>query len=188
MRTAGISELHVEILTIGREILDGRVIDTNAVKIAEELRAIGLVARFAQKVDDDLDRIIGAFRVSAERARIVLVTGGLGPTSDDLTAQAFAKFMGEPLRFDEAAHAKIAEYFKRAGREMLEVQKKQAYVPQSCFTLDNDWGTAPGFGFATSELEWSSCRAFPTRWETCSATRSCRAYWRDIQTCEPRAR
>ncbi len=144
----------VEIITIGREILDGRVVDTNSVAIAEILRPLGLTPRFGQRVDDSIERIIDAFLIASQRSHLILVTGGLGPTSDDLTAQAFAQFLGEPLVLNQPALDQITAYFKRAGRELLEVQKKQAFVPQSCFILENKQGTAPGFGLDQGQTAW----------------------------------
>lgn len=144
----------VEIITIGREILDGRVIDTNAVAIAENLKPIGLVPRFGQRVDDQIDRIGEAFMIASNRARIVLVTGGLGPTSDDLTAQAFAKFRGEPLVLHTQALEHITKIFERLGRPMNDAQRKQAFLPQSCFMLENPEGTAPGFALSEGGAHW----------------------------------
>lgn len=138
----------VEVLTIGREILDGRVVDTNAVAIAEILRPLGLVPRFAQKVDDDPERIVEAFHIAARRADIVLVTGGLGPTSDDLTAEAFARFLNEATVVHPEALAQIEAWFSQHQRPFTEVQRKQARLPPSCFVLRNLQGTAPGFGLA----------------------------------------
>jgi nicotinamide-nucleotide amidase len=144
----------VELLTIGREILDGRVIDTNAVKIAEHLRPLGLVPRFAQRVDDDPGRIDEAFRIAASRADVILVTGGLGPTSDDLTAECFAHFLGETPVLRPDALAQIEAYLARFSRPMLEAQRKQAVLPPSCFLLPNPEGTAPGFGLERDGRGW----------------------------------
>jgi nicotinamide-nucleotide amidase len=135
----------VEILTIGREILDGRVIDTNAVWLAEKLKQRGLVARYGQRVDDDFERVIEAFQIAQRRSQIILVTGGLGPTADDLTAEAFSRFLGEPLELNPKALSQVEGWFKRMNRTLLDVQKKQAYFPKSCEILENFEGTAPGF-------------------------------------------
>lgn len=136
----------LEILTIGREILDGRVIDTNSVHIADALRPLGLVPRFAQKVDDDPVRIREAFGIAAARADIILVTGGLGPTSDDLTAESFAAYLGETPVINPEALTQVEAWFTRHQRAFADVQKKQARLPPSCFVLRNEQGTAPGFG------------------------------------------
>jgi nicotinamide-nucleotide amidase len=135
----------VEILTIGREILDGRVIDTNSVWLGEQLKEIGLVPRYAQRVDDQIDRVVEAYKIAEARSDIVLVTGGLGPTADDLTAEAFGKFLGEPLELNPEALQQVEAIFAKLGRKMIEQQRKQAYFPRSCAILENSEGTAPGF-------------------------------------------
>jgi nicotinamide-nucleotide amidase len=135
----------VEILAIGREILDGRVIDTNSVWLAEKLKERGLIPRYAQKVDDDFPRVLEAFEIAQRRSQIILVTGGLGPTADDLTAEAFGRFIQEPLELNPVAMAQIEAWFKRMSRTLLDVQRKQAYFAKSCRVLENLVGTAPGF-------------------------------------------
>ena len=138
----------MEILTIGREILDGRVIDTNSVWLAEQLKEIGLVPRYAQRVDDGIDRVVEAYRIAGSRSDVI-VTGGLGPTADDLTAEAFAKFQGEELVLNAEALRQIEAFFEKIGRkipaEVKPQQHKQAYFPPLCEILENTEGTAPGF-------------------------------------------
>jgi nicotinamide-nucleotide amidase len=135
----------VEVLAIGREILDGRVIDTNSVWLAEKLKERGLIPRYGQRVDDDFERVIEAFEIARKRSHIILVTGGLGPTADDLTAEAFGRFIGEPLELNPVALAQVEGWFERMKRPLLDVQKKQAYFSKSCRILENFEGTAPGF-------------------------------------------
>lgn len=139
----------LEILTIGREILDGRVIDTNSVWLAERLREIGVVPRQAQRVDDEMDRVVEAFKIAGARSQIILVTGGLGPTADDLTAEAFGKFLGEKLEMNAEAFRQVEEIFRKLGRPLLDTQKKQAMLPRSCEVMENTQGTAPGFALHT---------------------------------------
>lgn len=141
----------VEILTIGREILDGRITDTNSVYLGEELSKRGLVPRFAQRVDDHIPRIVDALRLAASRSNLIFVTGGLGPTSDDLTAEAFAVFKNERPTLNPQALKEIEAYFKRIGREMIATQSKQAMLAPSCFVLHNRVGSAPGFGWKDSQ-------------------------------------
>ncbi|MGE4232865.1 MAG: CinA family nicotinamide mononucleotide deamidase-related protein [Bacteriovoracia bacterium] len=149
-----IPESHVEIIAIGREILDGRVIDTNSSWLGQYLKSLGLVPRHAQKVDDDIERIVEAFRIAQSRSQVVLCTGGLGPTSDDLTAEAFAKFLGVPIELNPEALRQIEEFLKKANRAMIELQKKQAQLPRGCFVLENKQGTAPGFGIELKGVQW----------------------------------
>lgn len=144
----------VELLTIGREILDGRIVDTNSVKIAEILRSRGLVPRYAQRVDDDLSRMDEAIRIAGARSDVILVTGGLGPTSDDLSAEAFALYLGEKLTMSEVALQAVADYLARFSRTMIDAQKKQALLPPSCFLLPNLEGTAPGFALERDGRSW----------------------------------
>ncbi len=145
---------HIEILCIGREILDGRVIDTNSVFFGQELGKLGLTPRFSQKVDDDPERMIQAFELAASRSSIVLVTGGLGPTSDDLTAEVFAKFAKLPIEESPIARAQIEAFFKDKNRPMLPVQLKQARLPKGALVLANRIGTAPGFSVRHAETDF----------------------------------
>lgn len=135
----------IEILTIGREILDGRVVDTNSVFLAQRLRTIGLVPRWATRVDDDRDRMKEAFSAALGRSRVVLVTGGLGPTSDDLTAEVFADFMSQKVELNSTALEQVKQAFARMNRPMGSVQEKQALLPRGSRILENRVGTAPGF-------------------------------------------
>ncbi len=135
----------VELLSIGREILDGRVIDTNAIYFAEELGKRGHVPRHAQRVDDDMDRIVAALSLAASRSSIVLLTGGLGPTSDDITTEAFSKFLGVELEENASVVEHIKEVFNTIGRTFSDVQRKQALFPKGSTIMPNEKGTAPGF-------------------------------------------
>ena len=148
MDTSANSHL-VEIITIGREILDGRVIDTNSVFVAEKLLTRGLVPRFGQRVDDHIDRVIEAFQIAANRSQYVLVTGGLGPTSDDLTIEAFAKFLGKELETNAQAYREVENTFKKLDRPFLDAQKKQALMPAGSVVMSNPEGTAPGVHYTT---------------------------------------
>ena len=147
----------LEIITIGREILDGRVIDTNSVWLAEMLGERGVIPRYAQKVDDEKSRVVEAFRIAQKRSQFVLVTGGLGPTSDDLTAEAFARFAKKTLVFNEEGFAQVEGAFRRMNRPLaatLETQRKQAMLPTGCRILGNSEGTAPGFSFLLEGVSW----------------------------------
>jgi len=137
-------QISVELITIGREILDGRVIDTNSVRMAEILRTRGLIVRHAQRVDDEISRIVDAFKLAAGRSHIILVTGGLGPTSDDLTPEAFAKFLDVPLQENPLALKVVEDCLRIRGRPMSAAQRKQALSPEGVSILQNPTGTAPG--------------------------------------------
>lgn len=144
----------VEILGIGREILDGRVVDTNSVYLAQKLKSRGLIPRFAQKVDDDAARMIEAFQLASQRSDVVLVTGGMGPTSDDITAEVFCRFLKvEPALHPEALK-QVEECFARMNRPFTDVQKKQAALPPQARILRNREGTAPGFAVTHDGTQW----------------------------------
>jgi nicotinamide-nucleotide amidase len=144
----------IETILIGREILDGRVTDTNSVFIGDELNKRGLCPRFSQKVDDNIDRIINCFQTAQSRSNTVFVTGGLGPTSDDLTLQAFANFIGKSLSLNSLALEQIQQRFVQINRPFTETQKKQAYFPEGGEILTNPVGTAPGFSYLHNNVQW----------------------------------
>lgn len=141
----------VEVIAIGREILDGRVVDTNSTLIANTIKSVGLVPRFAQKVDDTEENILSAFEIAAKRSDIVFCTGGLGPTSDDITAEVFSRFVGEKIELNPEALAQVEGFFKKINRPLLEVQKKQALLPRGSVVLKNAEGSAPGFHFIKND-------------------------------------
>ena len=144
----------LEIITIGREILDGRVTDTNSVFIGQELGKLGIAPRFGQRVDDSIERIVQAFEIAQTRSHFVLVTGGLGPTEDDLSARAFAEFCGHALAENAEALAQVIHFFEVIKRPMIELQKKQALLPTGVQVLRNERGSAPGFSLSHTGVQW----------------------------------
>jgi nicotinamide-nucleotide amidase len=134
-----------EILSQGDEVVTGQTVNTNAAWLAEQLHDLGFTVACHVAVGDVLDDIQAQVRAAAERADLVVSTGGLGPTDDDLTAQAVAEAFERPLEFDERVMAHIAGLYARFARTMPEVNRKQAWLPSGCIVLDNHWGTAPGF-------------------------------------------
>ncbi len=135
---------HIELITIGKEILDGRIVDTNSVEIARSLRVKGLSVRFAQRIDDRLEDIVSAMKLAASRSHYVLVTGGLGPTSDDITMEAFAKFLGKKLVENRDALKHLNEYLALRSLGITPAQKKQIFFPEGSSVLANPNGTACG--------------------------------------------
>ncbi|TNE90201.1 MAG: CinA family nicotinamide mononucleotide deamidase-related protein [Deltaproteobacteria bacterium] len=133
------------ILSQGDEIVTGQTVDTNAAWLGTELTELGFDVIGHWSVRDVRDEITAAVREATERADFVMCTGGLGPTDDDLTAEAVAVAFDMPLVLDEEALAHIRGMYSRYGRVMPEVNAKQALLPTGCARLDNDWGTAPGF-------------------------------------------
>lgn len=146
--------LRVELIGIGREILDGRVTDTNAVEIARMLRSLGLVPRYAQRVDDDIERMVAAFRIAEARSDVVIATGGLGPTTDDITAEAFGIFLNEALALNTEALEQVKASLAARARTFSEPQSKQALLPPSCGVLKNSVGIAPGFCLERNNKRW----------------------------------
>ncbi|MCB9729630.1 MAG: CinA family nicotinamide mononucleotide deamidase-related protein [Deltaproteobacteria bacterium] len=133
-----------EIITIGDELLNGDLADTNTARLGALLRARGLGFGAGQTVRDDPARIAAALALAASRAALVLVTGGLGPTEDDVTMQAAAAFAGVKLREDEASLARIRERFASRGYPMTPNNRRQALIPEGASALENRAGTAPG--------------------------------------------
>ncbi len=133
----------VEIITIGDELLIGQVIDTNSTWIAKELNKIGFDVRYKVTVGDDKNDIIHAFEKALSRVSVVLVTGGIGPTKDDITKKTLCEFFNSKLVFDEKVIENIEEIFSRSGRVINELTHDQAYVPDKAQIIQNKAGTAP---------------------------------------------
>ncbi|MEI7868019.1 MAG: CinA family nicotinamide mononucleotide deamidase-related protein [Candidatus Methylumidiphilus sp.] len=137
--------MHAEIITIGSEILLGEIIDTNSAAIAKKLQSIGMPLHYTCTVGDDLERMVAVIRQGLARSDVVVTTGGLGPTVDDLTREAVAQAVGKPLVFDESSLAQIEDRFRRWGRTMTDNNRKQAYRPEGSTAMENPVGTAPCF-------------------------------------------
>lgn len=143
--------MKAEIICVGTELLLGDIVNTNARFIARELSAIGLNVYNQQVVGDNSERLRRAAQLAKDRSDIVIYTGGLGPTEDDLTKQTVARVYNDSLVFNEKIRAGIAEYFAKTGRQMTENNKRQAYVPKKGRFLENHNGTAPGIIFLDGE-------------------------------------
>lgn len=133
------------ILATGDEIVGGRTVDTNSSYLADHLAALGIDVVCFLAVSDDVDRIEWAWKSAVERADLVLSTGGLGPTADDLTTQTVARVAGVELRLDEAQAERIRAMFRARGRAMPDNNLRQARLPEGAEAIDNALGTAPGF-------------------------------------------
>jgi nicotinamide-nucleotide amidase len=136
--------MDAEIIAVGSELLTPQRLDTNSLYLTDQLNALGVELITKCVVGDDRDRLADAVRRAAARAQIVIVTGGLGPTEDDVTRDAVAQALGRPQRFDEEISEQLEERFRRMNRKMSEVNKRQAYIIQGAEILPNDRGTAPG--------------------------------------------
>ncbi len=137
--------MKAEILSTGNEVLTGAVNDTNSAWLASKLIESGIAMERMVCVGDDVKAIAAALSESAERADIVLVTGGLGPTDDDLTARAAALAADDRIVMNRTALLEIQNYFKEKGWNMPEINRKQAELPSKACIIENTAGTAPGF-------------------------------------------
>lgn len=132
------------LLSIGDELLLGEIVDTNRPYIAQRLLTLGISVIRAETVGDEIDEIAAAFKRGLDCADIVIATGGLGPTDDDLTCAALAKALGLELDFFDDVMVQMAERLKRRVEVLGGSNKKQAWLPRGSHVLKNDWGTAPG--------------------------------------------
>lgn len=137
----------VEILSVGTELLLGNIANTDAQMLSQGLSELGLNVFWHTVVGDNLRRAEEAVALAKKRADIIITTGGLGPTCDDLTKNVLAEAFGKKLVFDEESARRIRSYFQRTGRPMTDNNLQQAMLPEGCTILANDWGTAPGCAF-----------------------------------------
>lgn len=147
--------MKAEILATGDEIRTGTLVDSNTAHISEHLTASGIHVRRHHCCGDGIDDLVAVLKEIAARSEICVVTGGLGPTTDDRSAEAAALAAGVPLVLDPAALEMVEGFFKMAGRPMADSNRKQAELPQGAEFLDNPVGTAPGFTLTTG-----GCRFF----------------------------
>lgn len=135
-----------EILCVGTEILLGDIVNTNAQYIAKELARLGISVHYQTVVGDNPQRLKAALDIGFSRADIIVMTGGLGPTKDDLTKEMIAEYFGCTLIFDQEAYDRMERRMFRFGvKQISESNRKQAMVPEGSIVLYNDHGTAPGY-------------------------------------------
>lgn len=137
----------VQIITIGDEILIGQIVDTNSAWMGQQLNFIGARVTEIQSVSDTKAEIIEALDRAAGKADVVLVTGGLGPTKDDITKTALAEFFGVDMEFHQASFDRIVSMFEKRGRSMTPAHREQCYMPTNAQILVNKMGSAPGMWF-----------------------------------------
>lgn len=141
--------LKAEIIAIGTELTNGQCLDTNSPWLSRKLAEIGITVHWHTTVADDLDNNLQAFRIAAERADLVVSTGGLGPTQDDLTREVLARLANVPLELHQPSLEAIERMFAQRGRPMPDANRVQAYCPRGGEMLPNDHGTAPGIWLET---------------------------------------
>jgi nicotinamide-nucleotide amidase len=137
--------MRAEIISIGTELLLGEIVDTNAAWLAQQLAGIGVDVYFRTTVGDNVGRIALTIQNALARADVVITTGGLGPTIDDMTREAIAQAVGAPLVLDPMLVEQIREHFAKWGRAMSDNNVRQAYIPQGAIPVANPVGTAPCF-------------------------------------------
>ena len=150
-----------EIITIGDEILIGQVVDTNSAWMAQELNKIGIFVKQITSVSDNREHIMKAVEEARHRAGIILITGGLGPTKDDITKSTLCEYFNTHLVFSEKIYNDVVQIFARFGKEVSEANRKQAEVPANCVPLTNRNGTAPGMWFEDKERVFISLPGVP---------------------------
>ena len=136
--------MRAEIITVGTEILLGDIVNTNSQFLAKELANLGIEVYYQGTVGDNEDRLLESLEESLNRSDMVITTGGLGPTKDDLTKETAAKLFNQELVFHEESWREIEAYFNKLGKVPTENNKKQAYFPKEAIVLKNNNGTAPG--------------------------------------------
>jgi molybdenum cofactor synthesis domain-containing protein len=169
------------VLSIGSELIGGHLTDTNATFLAQELTARGIELLHVIQVGDDLDRLTRTLAFAVAEADLVICTGGIGPTDDDLTREAIAALIGETPTADEEIVASIREFFAQRGLEMPERNAKQAWTIPSAEVLPNP--SAPRrAGSRASARRWSwPCPAYRAKCSACGASKRCRVFPRGLR-------
>ncbi|HKL74475.1 MAG TPA: competence/damage-inducible protein A [Halanaerobiales bacterium] len=154
--------MKAEIISIGTEILLGDIVDTNSKYIAEHLKDLGYDIHYMTAVGDNQKRVINVLKRAIERSDLVITTGGLGPTEDDLTRQAIAKATDKNLYQDENLLNSIKEYFDQKNYNMTKNNYSQAFLPEGAKVIKNNWGTAPGILLKESDYMIISLPGVPS--------------------------
>lgn len=153
--------INVEIISIGDELLIGQTINTNASWMGSRLALEGMKVSYVVTISDTWDAITGALIEAQKRSQIVLITGGLGPTKDDITKQVLCAYFDTRLVLDQKVLDHVESFFIKRNRPMLEVNKMQAMVPEACEVLFNEQGTAPGMLFEKEDTLFVSMPGVP---------------------------
>lgn len=153
--------MKAEIITIGDELLIGQVVDTNSAWMATELNAIGIAVRQITSIADSRQQILQTLEEAGNRARVVLISGGLGPTSDDITKPTLCEYFDTTLALNSEALADITAIFERRGFPLTEVNRRQAELPEACTSIPNPVGTARGMWFEKNGTTYISMPGVP---------------------------
>jgi nicotinamide-nucleotide amidase len=153
--------IHCSIITIGDELLIGQTIDTNSAWIAQKLNQLGIWVKYRIAVGDVREDILGALEQESRRSSLVILTGGLGPTADDITKPLLCEYFHSNLVENQEVLQHVTEIFTARKRPMLETNLRQALVPDNCAILFNEVGTAPGMWFEQNEVVFISLPGVP---------------------------
>jgi nicotinamide-nucleotide amidase len=153
--------MKAEIISIGDELLIGKTINTNASWLGNELSLINIVVKWCQTISDDKNDIISALELAFKRSDLIIITGGLGPTKDDITKHVLCEYFDTELEINETILVKIENYFKNRNRPILEVNKLQAALPKKCSIIPNELGTASGMWFEKEDKIFVSLPGVP---------------------------
>ncbi|PJJ79164.1 competence/damage-inducible protein A [Mucilaginibacter auburnensis] len=153
--------MRAEIITIGDEILIGQIVDTNSAWMARQLNNIGVKIKQISSVSDDREHILKALAEAASRADVILITGGLGPTKDDITKITLAEYFGVGMVENAETLANVTRIFEKSNRPLLDINKAQALVPANCEVIINNNGTAPGMWFESEGKIYVSMPGVP---------------------------
>lgn len=157
--------MNAEIIAVGSELLLGQIVNTNARFLSRQLADLGINVYYHTVVGDNPDRLKSAMEIAQERAELIIFTGGLGPTKDDLTKDTIAGQLGKQLVLDEEAMKSIELYFEKTNRVMTENNRKQALVIEGSTVLKNDHGMAPGMFLVTGENKYMLLPGPPSEME-----------------------
>jgi len=153
--------IRAEVVTIGDEILFGQITDTNTVWIGTELTNIGIRVVRKTSVGDQQEAILQILHEAHQRADVIIITGGLGPTKDDITKKTLCEYFGVGMVRNPDALALVTDFFEKRGREITEINRGQADLPANAVYLQNDWGTAPGMWFEQDNTVYVSLPGVP---------------------------
>ncbi len=153
--------MNAEIINIGDELLIGQVVNTNASWLASELNKAGISVVQITTIADDDHAIKTALDHAAERAQIIIISGGLGPTKDDITKKSLAEYFDSEMVFDEGTYENVKKIFALRHYQVTEVNKMQALIPEKCIPLQNNNGTAPGMWFEKEDTVFVSLPGVP---------------------------
>ena len=153
--------MNVNVMTIGDEILIGQIVDTNSAWIGQQLNLVGLEIQQTLTVSDTRYGILEGLKHTSKDADIILITGGLGPTKDDITKKVLSEYFGVDLVFNETMWEHITEMFTKRGYPLQEAHRTQCYLPANCTTLHNKMGTAPGMWIEHEEKIYVSMPGVP---------------------------